>query len=254
VIGEQRRLLQRVIARHDLPLDATLPGTIRNAAVAAKWSYDEEHGGGPAPDPWDELEDELDIPDSTGSDTSNDDEPDGNDACYDGCAAQAAALAASALAAYVAALAACTAAGPFWPVCWAGATATYVIALYEMDAVVDRCVANCGGGLPRAHARSRRSWCPGGVVRPGHHLLTASPAHVRPPVSSPNPEPSILGTRPINALRRGLDPAHHEERNNQSTPTTTRLILNNASGHGPRDGSMVVANRLSHHRGTRHVD
>jgi hypothetical protein len=145
VIEEQRRLLQRVINRHDLPLDATLPGTVRDAAVAAKWSYDEEHGGGPAPDPLDELEDELDIPDSTGSDTSNDDEPDGNDACYDGCAAQAAALAASAVAAYVAALAGCTAAGPFWPVCWAGATATYVIALYEMDAVVDRCVANCGG-------------------------------------------------------------------------------------------------------------
>jgi hypothetical protein len=145
VIEEQRRLLKRLINRHDLPLDATLPGTIRDASVAAKWSYDEEHGGGPAPDPWEELEDELDIPDSTGSDTSDEAEPDGNDACYDGCAARAAALAASALAAYVAALAACTAAGPFWPVCWAGATASYVIALYELDAVVDRCVANCGG-------------------------------------------------------------------------------------------------------------
>jgi hypothetical protein len=145
VIEEQRRLLQQLLNRYDLPLDATLPGTIRDAAVAAKWSYDEEHGGGPAPDPWEELEDELDIPDSTDSDTSDDDESDGNDACYDGCAAQAAALAASALAAYVAALAACTAAGPFWPVCWAGASATYVIALYELDAVVDRCVANCGG-------------------------------------------------------------------------------------------------------------
>jgi hypothetical protein len=144
VIDEQRRLLKLLIHRHDLPLDATLPGTVRDASVAAKWSYDEEHGGGPAPDPWEELEDELDIPDSTGSDTS-DNEPDGNDVCYDACAAQAAALAAVALATYVAALAACTAAGPFWPICFAGATASYAVALYEMDAVVDRCVANCGG-------------------------------------------------------------------------------------------------------------
>jgi hypothetical protein len=118
VIEEQRRLLKRLISRHDLLLDATLPGTMRDASVAARWSYDEEHGGGPAPNPWEELEEELDIPPA--SDTSDDDESDGNDACYDGCTAQAAALAASALAAYVAALAACTAAGPFWPVCWAG--------------------------------------------------------------------------------------------------------------------------------------
>jgi len=149
VVEEQRRLLRLVVNRHDLPLDATLPGTFGDAAVAAKWSYDEEHGGGPAPDPLDELEDELDLPGPTGSDTSsgsnNDDESDDNDACYDGCAAQAAVLAASAVATYMAALAVCAAAGPFAIFCWAGATATYAIALYEMDAVVDRCVANCGG-------------------------------------------------------------------------------------------------------------
>ena len=144
VTKEQRRLLRLVADRHHLPLDATLPGIFGDAAVAAKWSYDEEHGGGPAPDPWDEIEDELGLPD-TSSGSNNDDEPDGNDSCYDGCAVLAAGLGASAVTTYAVALAACTAAGPFWPICWAGATATYLIALYEMDAAVDRCVANCGG-------------------------------------------------------------------------------------------------------------
>ena len=35
------------------------------------------------------------------------------------------------------------------------------------------------------------------------------------------------------------------------TATATRPIINNASGHGPRSGPMVVANRWSHHRGKR---
>jgi hypothetical protein len=39
---------------------------------------------------------------------------------------------------------------------------------------------------------------------------------------------------------------------NQLTFTDTQFIINNASGHGPRDGPMVVANRWSHHRGKRH--
>jgi hypothetical protein len=147
-IQEQRRLLRRLVERYDVPLDASLAGILGDAAVAAKWSYDEEHGGGPAPDPLDELEDELGLPGDTGTSGGTGggtDTDDDNSGCYDLCAAQAAALAASALATYIAALAGCAAGGPFALLCWAVASAGYAVSLYELDAVVDRCVANCGG-------------------------------------------------------------------------------------------------------------
>lgn len=141
VIEEQRRLLGLVLSRHHLPLGPTLPAAFGDAAAAAKWSYTDEQGGGPAPDPWEELEDELDLPpDSTGSDAPGD-----NAACYDKCALLAAYMGGAAVAAYSAALAGCVAAGPFALLCWAGATAVYVSALIGMDAAVDRCVDDCGG-------------------------------------------------------------------------------------------------------------
>lgn len=143
-VDEQRRLSTLLIDRYHLPLDGTLAGTFGDAAAAAKWSHTEENGGGPAPDPWEEMEDELDLPDTTGG-SGDDDAPGGGLDCYDGCAAQAAALGAVAVASYASALAACTLTGPFWPLCVAPATAAYLLALYEMDAVVDRCVANCDG-------------------------------------------------------------------------------------------------------------
>jgi hypothetical protein len=143
VIDEQRRLVGSVVTRYQLPKDPAQLATIfRGAATAARWSYPD--GGGPAPDPLDEIEDELDLPDSTGSGGSGGSDDDNNSSCYDLCALQAAALAASALTTYTLALAACTAAGPFGIVCALAATASYAIALYEMDAAVDRCVANCG--------------------------------------------------------------------------------------------------------------
>jgi hypothetical protein len=136
VIEKQRQLLGLVVNRHHLALDPTLPGTFGDAAAAARWTYTDEEGGGPAPDPWDELEDEINVPDSTNSDEDN-------AGCYNECAALAAYLGGTAIAAYSAALAGCTAAGPFALLCWAGASAVYVAALIGMDAAVDRCVDNC---------------------------------------------------------------------------------------------------------------
>ena len=137
---EQRRLVSNFVAQHPLPEvgPARVQTIVENAFAVAKMSFPD--GGGPAPDPLDEVIDELDLP--------TQDEPGGSGdntaACLAGCQAQAIVLASSAVAIYTGALAACTLAGPLWPVCWAAATAAYALDLYLMDAAIDRCVANCG--------------------------------------------------------------------------------------------------------------
>lgn len=143
VINEQRRLVSNFASRYPLPKDAAqIRKIVKDAVTAAKLSFSDDAGGGPAPDHIDEITDELDLPRSDGSGGSGGSE--GNTACLNGCKAQAAALATAALIANISALAACTALGPFGIVCAVVAIASYALALYEMDAVIDRCVANCG--------------------------------------------------------------------------------------------------------------
>jgi hypothetical protein len=48
-------------------------------------------------------------------------------------------------------------------------------------------------------------------------------------------------------LRTGLDPGSRRD-TSQLTSIDTRFIVNAASGRGPRDGRMVVANRWSYRR------
>jgi hypothetical protein len=138
VINEQRQLISSLASRHPLPRHvALIKPIVEQGVAAAKLSYPDDAGGGPAEDPLDDLLDE--VSGSGGSDDSG-----GNTACLTACQAQAAALATAALTAYIAALVACQALGPFSIVCALVATANYSLALYELDAVVDRCVANCG--------------------------------------------------------------------------------------------------------------
>jgi hypothetical protein len=134
VIDERRRLVNDLAVQHPLFKDTAQIQTFVEDAVA-RLSFPD--GGGPAPDPLDEIVDELGLP-SSGSD-----EPEDNAACLNLCAAQAAVLAGLALTGYIAALLGCTLSGPFSLFCAFGATALYVQAIYEMDAVIDRCVANC---------------------------------------------------------------------------------------------------------------
>jgi hypothetical protein len=139
----QRRLVRSFVSHHVLPTDAVqLRGVVEEHVVAAKWSYTEEEGGGPAPDPTDELLDELDLPDSDDSGGGTDDS--GGVTCEDQCAILAAGLVASALATYITAMVACQALGPFGIVCALGASASYGLALYSIDARIDECIENCG--------------------------------------------------------------------------------------------------------------
>jgi hypothetical protein len=142
-LGAQRRLVRRFVSSHPLPKDAAqLGSTVEEFVVAAKWSYTEEEGGGPAPDPTDEIIDELGLPQS--DDTSGGTgQPDGT-ACENACAALAAGLIASALATYITASVACQALGPFGIVCFLAASASYGLALYSIDARIDHCIENCG--------------------------------------------------------------------------------------------------------------
>lgn len=137
VIDEQRQLVSNLAGQHPLPKDAAQIQTlVEDAVAAARLSFPD--GGGPAPDPLDEIMDELGLP-SSGSD-----EPGSNIPCLNLCKVQAVALAAAALTSYIYALALCTLSGPASVFCAFGATAAYAFAIYQMDAVIDRCVANCG--------------------------------------------------------------------------------------------------------------
>jgi hypothetical protein len=143
-LDEQKRLVRSFVANHALPTDpAQLKHTVEEHVVAAKWSYTEEEGGGPAPDPTDEILDELDIPDSDDTPGGSGDSG-GGVTCEDGCAVLAAGLVASALATYITALVACQALGPFGIICALGASASYGLALYSIDARIDECIENCG--------------------------------------------------------------------------------------------------------------
>lgn len=142
-LGAQRRLVRSFVASHPLPTDATQLGSVvEDHVVAAKRSYTEEEGGGPAPDPLDEISDELGLPQS--DDTSGGTGQSDGTACENACAALAAGLIGSALATYIIAMVACQALGPFGIVCALGASASYGLALYSIDARIDQCIENCG--------------------------------------------------------------------------------------------------------------
>lgn len=142
LVNKQRRLVAAFAARRPLPQDTgRIRALVEEAVAAAKLSFPD--GGGPAPDPLDEITDELGLPDS--DDSGGPGSPGGDTgACHDACAAQAAAGAALALTSAITGMVACQALGPFGIVCALGVMASYAYALYSLDAVVDRCVANCG--------------------------------------------------------------------------------------------------------------
>jgi hypothetical protein len=135
VIYEQKRLVSILVARHSLPQDpAQLRPIIKDAVTAAaKLSYSD--GSGPAPDPLDEILDELDLPDPSGGS--------GSDTCGN-CAVEAAVSLAFYQTDYVMALWACTFTGPGWPICVAAATGGYAWALYQVDKSLKSCLATCG--------------------------------------------------------------------------------------------------------------
>jgi len=143
-LDKQRQLARSFVTNHDLPTDpAQLAGVVEPYVAAAKWSYSEEAGGGPAPDPTDDLLDELDLPESSDDSGGGDSGGGGGVTCEDGCAVLAAGLVASALATYVTAMIACQALGPFGIICALGASASYGLALYSIDARIDECIENC---------------------------------------------------------------------------------------------------------------
>jgi hypothetical protein len=139
-LDEQMRLVSNFVAQHPLPDKgpARVQAIIDNAFAAAKLSYSEEEGGGPAPDPLDEILEEIGVPTQDGPDGG------GNTACFELCEAEGIALHGLAWAVYVAWLAFCTGTGPGWPICVAAASANYALDVYEADKVIKRCVANCG--------------------------------------------------------------------------------------------------------------
>lgn len=142
-LDEQKRHVRNFVANHTLPTDmAPLRDAVEEHVVAAKMSYTEEEGGGPAPDPTDEILDELDLPES--DDTSGGSDDPGGVTCEEGCGVLAAGLVASALATYIIAMVACQALGPFGIICALGASASYGLALYSIDARIDECIENCG--------------------------------------------------------------------------------------------------------------